>query len=125
MFHLDLVGLRFADSEEGKYLELCFPCLAQRSFQAFGVIFRLFRSVFESGVECGEEKVCASQVARNLIMEGCEHNKKSEDIWLEAVRLHPPDVAKSAFPVLTVTILLLAPALTGRYSVKTAKLCEQ
>ena len=28
-------------------------------------------------------------------MEGCDHNKKSEDVWLEAVRLHPPDTAKA------------------------------
>ncbi|EPB79056.1 tetratricopeptide repeat protein [Ancylostoma ceylanicum] len=35
------------------------------------------------------------KVARHLIMEGCEKNKKSEDIWLEAVRLHPPETAKA------------------------------
>lgn len=53
------------------------------------------------------------QVARHLIMEGCEKNKKSEDMWLEAVRydqtgcqsfqlkhsfifrLHPPETAKA------------------------------
>ncbi|PIO57461.1 hypothetical protein TELCIR_21129, partial [Teladorsagia circumcincta] len=34
-------------------------------------------------------------VARHLIMEGCEKNKKSEDMWLEAVRLHPPETAKA------------------------------
>ncbi|GMT32217.1 hypothetical protein PFISCL1PPCAC_23514, partial [Pristionchus fissidentatus] len=42
-----------------------------------------------------EEVVGKLQVARNLIMEGCDHNKKSEDIWLEAVRLHPPETSKS------------------------------
>jgi len=34
------------------------------------------------------------QAARNLIMEGCDKNKKSEDLWLQAVRLHPPDMGK-------------------------------
>ncbi|KAI6232354.1 PRP6-like protein [Aphelenchoides besseyi] len=34
------------------------------------------------------------QTARNLIMEGCEKNPKSEDLWLQAVHFHPPDVAK-------------------------------
>ncbi|KAK6053592.1 hypothetical protein COOONC_08905, partial [Cooperia oncophora] len=33
-----------------------------------------------------EEVVGKLQVARHLIMEGCEKNKKSEDMWLEAVR---------------------------------------
>ncbi|VDL74178.1 unnamed protein product [Nippostrongylus brasiliensis] len=42
-----------------------------------------------------EEVVGKLQVARHLIMEGCEKNKKSEDMWLEAVRLHPPDTAKA------------------------------
>ncbi|CAJ0586620.1 unnamed protein product, partial [Mesorhabditis spiculigera] len=42
-----------------------------------------------------EEAFGKLQMARNLIMEGCDNNKKSEDVWLEAVRLHPPDVAKS------------------------------
>ncbi|CAJ0932294.1 unnamed protein product, partial [Mesorhabditis belari] len=42
-----------------------------------------------------EEVVGKLQVARNLIMEGCDNNKDNEDIWLEAVRLHPPDVGKS------------------------------
>ncbi|KAE9420811.1 hypothetical protein Angca_003976 [Angiostrongylus cantonensis] len=42
-----------------------------------------------------EEVVGKLQVARHLIMEGCEKNKKSEDMWLEAVRLHPPETAKA------------------------------
>jgi pre-mRNA-processing factor 6 len=41
-----------------------------------------------------EAAVGKMQAARNLIMEGCDKNKKSEDLWLNAVRLHPPDVAK-------------------------------
>ncbi|KAI1724194.1 tetratricopeptide repeat domain-containing protein [Ditylenchus destructor] len=42
-----------------------------------------------------EQTVGKLQVARNLIMEGCEKNSKSEDLWLEAVKLHPPDIAKT------------------------------
>ncbi|CAI4233237.1 unnamed protein product [Auanema sp. JU1783] len=42
-----------------------------------------------------EEVVGKLQVARNLIMEGCDQNKKSEDVWLEAVRLHPPEQSKA------------------------------
>uniref|UniRef100_A0A0N5APJ7 Pre-mRNA-processing factor 6 n=1 Tax=Syphacia muris TaxID=451379 RepID=A0A0N5APJ7_9BILA len=42
-----------------------------------------------------EEVVGKLQVARNLIMEGCDRNPKSEDLWLEAVRLHPPETGKS------------------------------
>ncbi|KAK0403909.1 hypothetical protein QR680_017187 [Steinernema hermaphroditum] len=42
-----------------------------------------------------EEAVGKFQVARNLIMEGCGKNPKSADLWLEAVRLHPPETAKS------------------------------
>lgn len=33
--------------------------------------------------------------ARKLIQEACEVCPNSEDIWLEAARLHPPEVAKS------------------------------
>jgi len=35
------------------------------------------------------------QDARNLIMEGCEKNSKSEDLWLEAIKLHSKDTAKA------------------------------
>ncbi len=41
-----------------------------------------------------EEVVGKLQVARNLIMQACEANPKSEDLWLESARLHPPDTAK-------------------------------
>lgn len=41
-----------------------------------------------------EEVVGKMQAARNLIMQGTEHCPKSEDVWLEAARLLPPDVAK-------------------------------
>jgi pre-mRNA-processing factor 6 len=34
------------------------------------------------------------QAARNLIMKGCEVCPKSEDVWLEAARLQPPEEAK-------------------------------
>jgi pre-mRNA-processing factor 6 len=33
--------------------------------------------------------------ARKLIQEGCQICADQEDVWLEAARLHPPDVAKS------------------------------
>lgn len=35
------------------------------------------------------------QAARNLIMKGCEENPQSEDLWLEAARLQPPDTSKA------------------------------
>ncbi|PAV79764.1 hypothetical protein WR25_27177 [Diploscapter pachys] len=42
-----------------------------------------------------EETVGKLQLARNLIMEGCEKNPKSEDLWLHAIRIHPPESAKT------------------------------
>lgn len=33
--------------------------------------------------------------ARKIIQEGCKVCPESEDVWLEAARLHPPEVAKS------------------------------
>jgi pre-mRNA-processing factor 6 len=41
-----------------------------------------------------EEVTGKIQMARNLIMRGCEINQTSEDLWLEAARLQPPDTAK-------------------------------
>lgn len=41
-----------------------------------------------------EEVTGKVQMARNLIMRGCEVNNTSEDLWLEAARLQPPDTAK-------------------------------
>uniref|UniRef100_A0AC34QZ26 Pre-mRNA-processing factor 6 n=1 Tax=Panagrolaimus sp. JU765 TaxID=591449 RepID=A0AC34QZ26_9BILA len=41
-----------------------------------------------------EETIGKIQIARNIILEGCDKNPRSEDLWLEAVRLHPPDEAK-------------------------------
>jgi len=41
-----------------------------------------------------EEVTGKVQAARNLIMKGCEVCPKSEDMWLEAVRLQPPEEAK-------------------------------
>lgn len=35
------------------------------------------------------------QSARNLIMKGCEVNPSSEELWLEAARLQPPDTARA------------------------------
>jgi hypothetical protein len=34
------------------------------------------------------------QVARTIIAEGCEKCASNEDVWLEAARLQPPDMAK-------------------------------
>lgn len=42
-----------------------------------------------------EEVTGKVQAARNLIMKGCEVNPLSEDLWLEAARLQPPDTAKA------------------------------
>ncbi|THD21045.1 Pre-mRNA-processing factor, partial [Fasciola hepatica] len=42
-----------------------------------------------------EEIAGKLQVARNLILHGCEECPKSEDIWLEAARLVQPEQAKS------------------------------
>lgn len=42
-----------------------------------------------------EEVTGKVQMARNLIMRGCEINPLSEDLWLEASRLQPPDTAKA------------------------------
>jgi pre-mRNA-processing factor 6 len=42
-----------------------------------------------------EEVTGKVQAARNLIMKGAEVCPRSEDIWLEACRLQPPDLAKS------------------------------
>jgi len=41
-----------------------------------------------------EEVTGKIQAARNLIMKGCEVCPKSEDVWLEAARLQPPEEAK-------------------------------
>ena len=41
-----------------------------------------------------EEVTGKLQVARNLIMKGCEACPKSEDVWLEAARLQPLELAK-------------------------------
>jgi hypothetical protein len=35
------------------------------------------------------------QTARTIIAEGCEKCPSSEDVWLEAARLQPPDMAKA------------------------------
>lgn len=42
-----------------------------------------------------EEQAGKLQTARNLIMEGCEKIKNSEELWLHAIRLHPSDIGKS------------------------------
>lgn len=35
------------------------------------------------------------QAARQMIQEGCDMCPTSEDVWLEAARLQPPDKAKA------------------------------
>lgn len=42
-----------------------------------------------------EEVTGKIQSARNLVMKGCEMCPKSEDVWLEAARLQPPDMARA------------------------------
>eukprot|EP00882_Tetradesmus_deserticola_P002717 GHRQ01002888.1.p1 GENE.GHRQ01002888.1~~GHRQ01002888.1.p1 ORF type:complete len:911 (+),score=473.90 GHRQ01002888.1:1197-3929(+) len=42
-----------------------------------------------------EEKAGKLQVARAIITEGCEACASDEDVWLEAARLQPPDMAKA------------------------------
>merc|ERR1711978_234679 len=41
-----------------------------------------------------EEVTGKIQAARNTIMKGCEVCPKSEDVWLEAARLQPPEEAR-------------------------------
>ncbi|RYZ14982.1 MAG: hypothetical protein EOO70_07255, partial [Myxococcaceae bacterium] len=41
-----------------------------------------------------EEYASKLQAARKVILEGCEKAPHSEDVWLEAARLHPPDKAR-------------------------------
>ena len=36
-----------------------------------------------------------AQAARNLIMKGVEVCPRSEDVWLEAARLQPPEMARA------------------------------
>ncbi|XP_036139924.1 pre-mRNA-processing factor 6 isoform X2 [Monomorium pharaonis] len=42
-----------------------------------------------------EEVTGKVQAARNLTIKGCKVNPTSEDLWLEAARLQPPDTAKA------------------------------
>ncbi|CAG0881555.1 unnamed protein product [Cyprideis torosa] len=42
-----------------------------------------------------EEVTGKLQAARNLIMKGCQENPNSEDLWLESIRLEPPETAKA------------------------------
>ncbi|KAL7565035.1 hypothetical protein ACA910_020746 [Epithemia clementina (nom. ined.)] len=63
----------------------------------------LLKSVRDTNPQHGPGWIAASRVeeaankplqARKIIQEGCEACPLSEDVWLEAARLHPPDVAK-------------------------------
>ncbi len=42
-----------------------------------------------------EEYANKMQQARKIILQGCEQCPESEDVWIEAARLHPTDTAKS------------------------------
>ena len=63
----------------------------------------LLKSVRDTNPHHGPGWIAAARVeeaankplqARNIIQQGCEACLRSEDVWLEAARLHPPDVAK-------------------------------
>lgn len=64
----------------------------------------LLKSVRDTNPNHGPGWIAAARVeeaagktlqARKLIQEGCEVCPKNEDVWLEAARLHPQDVAKT------------------------------
>uniref|UniRef100_A0A6G1S430 Pre-mRNA-processing factor 6 n=1 Tax=Aceria tosichella TaxID=561515 RepID=A0A6G1S430_9ACAR len=42
-----------------------------------------------------EEAAGKLKAARSLVLAACEHIPKSPDLWLEAIRLHPPDIGKA------------------------------
>ena len=44
-----------------------------------------------------EEAANKIHAARKLIQEGCERCTNDEDVWLEAARLHPPQMAKTIY----------------------------
>ena len=48
--------------------------------------------IASAGLEEADNKI---QVARNIIMKGTEACPKSEEVWLEAIRLMPPSQAKA------------------------------
>mmetsp|Transcript_23188 Transcript_23188/g.64461 ORF Transcript_23188/g.64461 Transcript_23188/m.64461 type:complete len:900 (-) Transcript_23188:2143-4842(-) len=63
----------------------------------------LLKSVRDTNPQHGPGWIAAARVeeaankplqARKIIQEGCEACPNSQDVWLEAARLHPPDVAK-------------------------------
>ena len=47
------------------------------------------------------------QAARNIIMQGAEKNPDSEEIWLEAIKLMPPNNQKSVAAQVWQTLLAL------------------
>lgn len=64
----------------------------------------LLKSVRDTNPHHGPGWIAAARVeeaagktlqARKLIQEGCESCPTNEDVWLEAARLHPPDMAKT------------------------------
>ena len=63
----------------------------------------LLKSVRDTNPQHGPGWIAAARVeeaankplqARKLIQQGCQACPESEDVWLEAARLHPPEVAK-------------------------------
>ena len=64
----------------------------------------LLQSVTSTNPKHGPGWIAAARVeefagkmpaARKIILQGCEHCPESEDVWLEAARLHPPDTART------------------------------
>lgn len=64
----------------------------------------LLQSVTSTNPKHGPGWIAAARVeelagkirqARNIILQGCSECPQSEDVWLEAARLHPNDVAKA------------------------------
>lgn len=64
----------------------------------------LLQSVTSTNPKHGPGWIAAARVeelankmasARKIILQGCEEAPDSEDVWLEAARLHPPDTAKA------------------------------
>lgn len=55
------------------------------------IIIKISAWICSANLEAAAGKL---QAARILILEGCHQNPRSEELWLEAVRLHPPDEGK-------------------------------
>ena len=92
---------------QGYLTRLSTSSTAQLSAQNVGDIHKarlLLKSVRDTNPKHGPGWIASARVeeaagkvsrARKLIQEGCEICPTFEDVWLEAARLHPPEVAKS------------------------------